>query len=285
MDDLVINRQLATAVIDNQDTDAASPIGKGVVKSRPESILINDRKTLLDLARLSHRDNTTIITDIQDAVLLEDRAEHVLHDHRRLGVGHEAGLFMKLLGEEVDSEVAVLARLSRSGDANDLARTTLEDEQITDADVVARNRDGIGSNTALDEADALTDTFADAGWAAVFLAVYDDFFTVGVVMTMAEWMHDTVGGAFDAATEGVVVTFVVVVTHVSLGGVDGCFGFEFHLFSWTAADTVVFDVVGGLEALTVVAFGGVDSCSSTVDFYVNLVFWGSLVRFSVSATC
>lgn len=127
MDDLVINRQLPTTIIDNQDTDTTSAIGKRVIKPRPESALINDRKTLLDLARLGHSDNTTIIADVQDAVLLEDRAEHILHDHRRLGVGHEAGLFMKLLGEEVDSEIAVLARLGRGCDTDDLARTTLED--------------------------------------------------------------------------------------------------------------------------------------------------------------
>lgn len=150
---------------------------------------------------------------------------------------------------------------------------------------MARNGDGIGSNTTLDEADALTDPIADAGWATVFLAVNDDLFTVGVVVMMVEWMHDTVGGALEAATEGVVVTVVVVVTHVSFRGIDGCFCFGSYFLARTGADTVVFDVVGGLEALTVVTFGGVDSCSSTVDFYVNLVFWVSLVRFSVSARC
>ena len=51
---------------------------------------------------------------------------------------------MELLGEEINAEVAMLAGLSRGSDANDLTRPTLEDEQVTDADVMARNSDGIG---------------------------------------------------------------------------------------------------------------------------------------------
>lgn len=150
--------------------------------------------------------------------------------------------------------------------------------------MVAWDGDGIGSNTTLDEADALADAFADAGWATVLLAIDDDFFTVSAVMRV-EWMHDAVGGALKAATERVVMALVVVVTHVSFRGVDGCFCFDSYFFARTGADTLVFDVVGGLEALTVVTFGSVDSCGLTVDFDVKLVFWVSLVRFSVSTRC
>lgn len=55
-----------------------------------------------------------------------------------------ARLLMKLLGEEVDTKVAVLAGLSRGGDADDLARPVLEDHQVTNADVVARDGEGRG---------------------------------------------------------------------------------------------------------------------------------------------
>ena len=51
---------------------------------------------------------------------------------------------MKLLGEEVNTEVAVLAGLGGSGDADDLAWSSLEDEQVADADVVAGDGDGVG---------------------------------------------------------------------------------------------------------------------------------------------
>ena len=82
---------------------------------------------MLDIAALSHGNNTTIFTDIEDTILLEDWAKHVLHNDRGLGIRHEARLLMKLLGEEVDSEIAVLTSLSRGCDADDLARTTLKD--------------------------------------------------------------------------------------------------------------------------------------------------------------
>ena len=282
MDHLVINSQLAPTIIDDQDTNATSAIGKGLIESRPQSTLVNNRKTLLDLPRLCHSNNSTIITDIKNAVLLENRAEHILHDDRRLGIRHEAGLLMKLLSEEVHPQIAVLTRLRRRRDTNDLARATLKDQEIADADVVARDGDGIGSNSTVDETNALTHPFADAGWATVFLAIDDDFFTVGVVMWV-EWMHDAVGGALEAATEGVVMTFVVVVTHVFFRRIDGCFCFDLYFLTRTGADTLVFDVVGGLETLTIVSFGRVDSCSLTINFDVNLGFWVTLVGFSVSA--
>ena len=150
--------------------------------------------------------------------------------------------------------------------------------------MVAGDGDRVGSSTTFNKADALADAFAKTGWATVSLIVNDDLFTLGMVaMVWVERVHDTVRGALKAAAEGVVMTLVVVVTHVSLWGVDCCFGFDSYLFAGTGgADTLVFDVVGRLEALTIVTFGGVDSCVLTVDFDVNLCFWVALVRFSVS---
>jgi len=51
---------------------------------------------------------------------------------------------MQLLGEEVDTQVSVLASGRGGGHADDLARATLEDEEITEADVVAWDGYGIG---------------------------------------------------------------------------------------------------------------------------------------------
>lgn len=46
---------------------------------------------------------------------------------------------MELLGEEVDSEVAVLAGGRGGGDPDDLGNPALEDQDVADADVVAGN--------------------------------------------------------------------------------------------------------------------------------------------------
>lgn len=51
---------------------------------------------------------------------------------------------MQLLGEEINAQVAVLASGSGGGDADDLARTTLENQEITKADVVGRDGNRVG---------------------------------------------------------------------------------------------------------------------------------------------
>lgn len=56
---------------------------------------------------------------------------------------------MQLLGEEIDTQVAVLTSGGGGGDADDLARTTLEDQEITEADVVRWNGDSVGGVTCI----------------------------------------------------------------------------------------------------------------------------------------
>lgn len=46
---------------------------------------------------------------------------------------------MELLGEQVDSEVAVLAGGGGGGDPDDLGNPALEDQDVADPDVVAGN--------------------------------------------------------------------------------------------------------------------------------------------------
>ena len=92
---------------------------------------------------------------------------------------------MELLGEEINSQVAVLAGLRRGGDADHLARTTLEDQKISNADVVARNSNCIGIHAAM--VAFVMDVFAfdfDV-WVMVrmdvdFTFLDDDFFTVNL---------------------------------------------------------------------------------------------------------
>ncbi len=118
---------------------------------------------------------------------------------------------MKLLGEEVDAEIAMLAGLSRRRDTNDLAGTALEDQEITNADMVARNRDGLGcSATAFNVANRLMMTLTNAMRATLTILLLDDHLAL---MLRSEGMEDAVSGFLKAMTKRVVMTFVVVVTH------------------------------------------------------------------------
>jgi microcystin degradation protein MlrC len=144
VDNLVVNSHLGTVVGDDKDADAATAVVEGLGKAAGETALVKDGKTLLDITGLGHGDNATILTDVENAVLLEDRAEHVLDNDRGGGVGDEAGLLVELLGEQVNTEVAVLASLGGGGDADDLARAALKDQEIANADVVAGDGDGVG---------------------------------------------------------------------------------------------------------------------------------------------
>jgi hypothetical protein len=144
VDDLVVDSHLLTFVRDNKDTDATAAIVERLCEAVEEAALVEDGEALLDITSLGHGDNTAILADVKNAVLLEDRAEHVLDNDGWGRVGDERGLFMELLGEEVNTEVTVLASLGGGSDADDLARAALQDQEIADADVVARDGDGVG---------------------------------------------------------------------------------------------------------------------------------------------
>lgn len=55
-----------------------------------------------------------------------------------------ARLLVQLLGEQVDTQVAVLAGRGGGRDADDLAWVALQHQDIADPDVVARDRDCVG---------------------------------------------------------------------------------------------------------------------------------------------
>lgn len=144
MDDLVVDSHLQTLIVDDQDADTATTVVEGLSQALEKVALVKDGKTLLDVTSLGHGNDTAILTDVKNTVLLEDGTEHVLNNDGRGRVGDEAGLFMELLGEEVDTKVAVLASLGGGGDANDLARAALKDQEIANADVVAGDGDCVG---------------------------------------------------------------------------------------------------------------------------------------------
>jgi len=67
-----------------------------------------------------------------------------VEDNRWRWVGDNTWLFVESLGEDVNTEIPVLAGLRGSSDADDLTWAVLEDDQVTNADVVARDGEGGG---------------------------------------------------------------------------------------------------------------------------------------------
>jgi hypothetical protein len=148
---------------------------------------------------------------------------------------------VKLLGEEINTEVTVLASLRRSGDANHLAWSALKNQEVADANVVARDGDGVGSHFARWVASSLGGfsgfvALKGAAWTswqidfAFFNSHFSAFnlfsFSVRMVMVVTEetgsgdGMCNAVSSAFgkalDTTAERVVLTFVVVVAHITL---------------------------------------------------------------------
>lgn len=144
VNDLVVHSHLTTLVTNDKDTNATTTIVKVLTQTSKKIALVKDRQALLDVASLSHGNYVSILTDVEDAVLLEDRTEHVLNNDGGGWIGNEARLLVELLGEEVDTQVAMLACLRGGGDADDLARATLKDQEIANADVVAGDGNGVG---------------------------------------------------------------------------------------------------------------------------------------------
>lgn len=193
MDDLHVNGELSATIVEDQDADGATARLESLGKASVKVGLVDDGETLLDVAGLGHGDNVAIL-DVEDAVLLEDRAEHGLDDNTGGGVGDEGGLLVQLLGEEVDTEIAVLASSRAGADADDLARAALQHQEVAEADVVAGNGDSVGEVLS-------TTSRGRAGTVTVDIDVH-----VGVVL-MAAGVGDPVTELVEALAEGVVVTF------------------------------------------------------------------------------
>lgn len=137
VDDLVVNSQLLSLVSKDQDPDSTRALSETLSELVVEVALVNDLQSLLDLTRLSHGDELAIITDVNEPVLLEDRAQEGVEDNGWGWVRDNTWLLVELLGEEVNTKIPVLTSLSRGSDADDLAWSVLEDDQVANADVVA----------------------------------------------------------------------------------------------------------------------------------------------------
>jgi len=145
MNDLEINGKLITMIADNKDTKTTMTGFESLLESVPEVGLVDDCKGLLDIAGLGHG-NDSVILNIENTILLEDRTRHGLNNNTWAGMGDVRRLFMQLSGEEIDTQVSVLTSSRGGGNANDLAWTTLKDDNITKTDMVAGDRDGIRSS-------------------------------------------------------------------------------------------------------------------------------------------
>jgi hypothetical protein len=143
VDDSHLNSELTAAIVENEDTDAAAARLESLLETRPQVGLVNDGQALLDITSLGHGGDEAV-SHVEDTVLLEDGAEHGLDNNAGGGVGNERRLLVQLLGEEVNTEVAVLASGRRGRDADDLAGTALQHQEVTQADVVAGDGDSVG---------------------------------------------------------------------------------------------------------------------------------------------
>lgn len=108
---------------------------------------------------------------------------------------------MQLLGEEVNTEEAVLASGRGGGDLDDLAGTALEDDDVSNADVVGWDSDGVGNAATLDGLGARSLAAATAGGGG---DLYINLWVVVVVATV----HNAVGDTVKTVAEGVVVTLI-----------------------------------------------------------------------------
>lgn len=191
---------------------------------------------------------------------------------------------MKLLGEEIHSEVAVLTSLSGRGDADDLAWTALEDQKIAGANVVARDSDRVGRHATLDDTDVLTNAFTDTGWPTVL--VHNDLLTLSMVVVGVEWMQDTISSLLNAAAEGVIVAFVVVVTHFRFvfWSLNGGLGVDVNFFSRNGGGaTIELYVVSRVDASAVFTLSDVDCFLTARGFDVDVIFRVAVWRLLVAS--
>ena len=80
MDDLVVNDELSATIVDDKGSHASAAISKSSANLGVQTTLVDDWEALLDITTLGHADNSTILTEIENSVLLEDRAKHALND-------------------------------------------------------------------------------------------------------------------------------------------------------------------------------------------------------------
>lgn len=163
----------------------------------------------------------------------------------------------------------MLTGLSRGGDTDNLTGTTLEDQKITNADMMAGNGNSIGhQTTALNIANSLVDSVTDTSRTSLSIFFFDNHL-LALVLGMKRVKY-TVSSMLKPATDRVVAPFVVVVTHAwTMRWIYRCLGFNSFL-SRSGMTTLEFDVVIGMEAASVITFGDVNLFFAAVMVVRNL---------------
>jgi hypothetical protein len=206
VNNLHVDGELTAVVVDDKDADATTARGKGVAKAGVQVGLLSDGQGLLDVTGLGHGDDGAAL-DVEDTVLLEDGAEHGLDNDAGARVGHKGGLLVQLLGEDIDTQVAVLAGGGRGGDADHLARAALQHEVVANADVVARDRHSVGE---VGLGGVTRARARGAGTTDIDIDIDVD------VLVVVVRVNNLVSQLVQAVAEGVVVAVLVVVTHLGL---------------------------------------------------------------------
>lgn len=147
MDDLVVDNQLLVNVVDDEDSNGTGTKAVGALHLRGELALVNDGETSLDFTGIGHGNQLSIITDVNETVLLESRCEHGVQDDGWRWVSDNTWLLVKLLGKQVDTEITMLTGLSGGSDTDDLAWSLLKDHQVTDTDMVAWDGEVAGDSS------------------------------------------------------------------------------------------------------------------------------------------
>jgi hypothetical protein len=132
-------------------------------------------------------------------------------------MGDDRKVLAHLLGEDVNTEVTGLASLGRSSYANNLARAVLKDNEITNADEMVG--DGQGVATLRSEASR---RWSRAGGATTLVNVNILLKgSVAMMTTTVDGVENAVSGLVKSVTDAVVATLVVVVTHLGFFGSGG----------------------------------------------------------------
>ena len=144
--------------------------------------------------------------------------------------------------------------------------------------MVARNGDGVWPASAFNVSNVLAHPIANpSGTAVAIFLLDDDLLTLPLVMRM-ERVKDAVRGLFQAVSEGVVASVVVVVTHTVSSFLVDYNVFLLNKVLSLGASAFVFDVVRRLDAAAIIAFGVIEIGITTIYFDVDLrvsvtTFW------------
>lgn len=184
---LVVNCKLFAVISDDQNADGTRSTSIGLLEATPQVALINNPQSLLDLTSLGHGNELSIVTNVNESVLLEDGTQDGVENDRWGGVRDNTGLLVHLLGEKIDTKVSVLTSLGRRCDPDDLAGTLLQDHQVANADVVTRDGKGVVF-AAVDRRDMTARGVTVPATREILLALVLDSLINGVVIDTVELM-------------------------------------------------------------------------------------------------